>query len=267
MEADDGHRYTRDRYSRDRLIAQSGIDFIQLALGRGHTRHHAQVVRCILLRNILSGRLARQMHKQCVADETAWLFRYIQALGACYQQERDRWKRMQSPEMYQALYDRLLSFARNHAFHLRALGYNVDACEVASEAFMLSDQRLRRYPFDLPLDRWLDRHVRQCAERLCSSDGRGIVVLSTDEIDDDRIPDVSVGCNSLAWDESIDLAQGIACLDARNRAVLALWVRGASLRETSRALHLTEKAVSNRRARIRERLFNWMGDASLSKAA
>ncbi len=237
--------------TRDLLISLCNDDYVRSCLGTYTQHSFAQVIQCIVLRSTLWGRVTRQWHAQ---RETglirSWYRNYIRNVGAYYLREHTRWLRLQTQAGFMDLYELLTRFAWGHAISLQRQGYVLDAVDLAHEALLTCPERLRRYPFDLPLDEWLDRHTRQIAERLVLQEATS---NHSQELTD-RLPDQSVSADNVTWDEWIDLGRNIEQLSGENRAVLRMWYMGFSLQETSRRLNLTEKAISNRRSRIQRRL-------------
>jgi DNA-directed RNA polymerase specialized sigma24 family protein len=199
------------------------------------------------------------MQQQHAMSGMARLTDYTRDVEFHYMKERNRWAYLQTQGAYQDLYDLLFLFACGHTTSWRAQGYNADAYDIASEAFIHCGTRLRRYPFDITLDCWLDRHTHQCAAQLYCFNKHSNISLSDDDTSDWLLAP-STQCNDTLRDQLIDLDNGIAKLDKSNRNVLKMWRNGYSLQETSRALKMTEKAVSNRRGRIREKLLKLIDD-------
>jgi DNA-directed RNA polymerase specialized sigma24 family protein len=236
--------------TRDVFITLCSEDFVLSCLERYTEISHVQVVRYIVLRNILSGRVIRQwLHhpSECTA---CWLADYVRQVSVYYQTEHSRWLYLQDKAGQLELYDLLINYAYDYICGLGWQAGETDALEIAHEAFVTSPERLRRYPFDLALGKWLDRHARQSAQRLFRS--RQTMLLSDDAVD--RLMDHSLDSDSLLWDAWIDLIHEADQLSTANQEVLRMWYMGFTLNETSHWLHLSEKAVSNRRGRIQKRL-------------
>ena len=236
--------------TRDVFITLCSEDFVRACLDKTCDASQVQVVRCIVLRNILNGRVTRQWNDQTSRCATNWLHTYVQNVHIHYQAEHLYWLHLQDKSGQLELYDLLVKYACDYSSSFGKREGEIDAVELAHEAFVTSTERLRRYPFDLPLKMWLDRHVRQCAERLTRA---GDATPLTDE-EVDRLTDPSRNADSLVWDEWIDLVHGIDKLSPANRVVLFMWYLGFTLHETSNRLHLSVKAISNRRGRIQKQL-------------
>jgi DNA-directed RNA polymerase specialized sigma24 family protein len=236
--------------TRDVFITLCSEDFIRACLGKTCDSSQVQVVRCIVLRNILNGRVTRQWNSQPSKCATNWLHTYAQGVYSHYQAEHVYWLHLQDKSGQLELYNLLVKHADDYAAGLGKSEGGIDAIELAHEAFITSTERLRRYPFDLSLEMWLDRHVRQCSERLTRAGN--IALLSDEEVD--GLADQSRNADSLMWDEWIDLAHGVDKLSPANRVVLFMWYLGFTLHETSSKLNLSVKAISNRRGRIQKQL-------------
>jgi DNA-directed RNA polymerase specialized sigma24 family protein len=192
--------------------------------------------------------LTRQWKTKPSDNMPDWLNAYIRVVDVHYHREHRHWLQLQSKAGQVELYELLTEYARGHAISLQRQGYTVEATELSHEAYVSSPERLRRYPFDVTLEEWLDRHTRQCADRLVHP--AGVSCYAQDLAD--RLPDTSLAADYMAWDGWIDLARHVEQLSGENRAVLRMWFLGFSLQETSHQLHLTEKAISNRRSRIQK---------------
>jgi DNA-directed RNA polymerase specialized sigma24 family protein len=236
--------------TRDVFITLCGDDYVQSCLPESRDTSLAAIIRCIVLRNILNGRVTRQWNNQTTNCATSWLRSYVQMVYSHYQHEHLHWLHLQDKSGQMELYDLLVQYAAKVARNFGKQMEGVDPLELAHEAFITGAERLRRYPFDVTLDTWLDRHVRQCAERLVH-DGMD-TALYDDEVD--QLMDSSRHADSTTWDEWIDLSHGIDRLSPSNRAVLFMWYLGFTLHETSNWLHLSDKAISNRRGRIQKQL-------------
>ena len=236
--------------TRDVFITLCSEDFIRACLGKTYDSSHVQIIRCIVLRNILNGRVTRQRNNQPSKCATNWLHTYAQEVCSHYQAEHIYWLHLQDKSGQLELYNLLVKHACDYVGSFGKLEGATDAVELAHEAFITSTERLRRYPFDLSLETWLDRHVRQCAERLTRAGN--VTLLSDEEVD--GLADQSRNADSLMWDEWIDLVHGVDKLSPANRTVLFMWYLGFTLHETSNKLHLSVKAISNRRGRIQKQL-------------
>lgn len=236
--------------TRDVFITLCSEDFVRACLLKTCDSSQVQVIRCIVLRNILNGRVTRQWNNQTSRCATHWLHSYVQGVYIHYQTEHIHWLHLQDKSGQLELYNLLVQYACDYALNSGKLEAEIDAVELAHEAFISSIERLRRYSFDVPLITWLDRHVRQCAERLTRV--RNVTLLTNEEVDE--LADQSRNADSLMWDEWIDLTHGVDKLSPANRAVLFMWYLGFTLHETSNKLHLSVKAISNRRGRIQKQL-------------
>jgi hypothetical protein len=224
----------------------------------GHDRT-SRIVRCIILRNVLSGRIGRLIYRERIADVRAWLEAYVRQVAGCYTSMHDEWRRLQSPDGQLDLHNMLFTFACGHIKVLHLTSYNIEAWDIANEAYCQAEARLRRYPFDLPLRIWLDRHVRECARSLYHMAPAHVALLALTDINEEYEALDIVGPRQYdrlddSLDVSIDLSKGASSLSATNLHVLRMWVQGYTLQETANHLRLTPKAVANRRNRIQKQI-------------
>jgi DNA-directed RNA polymerase specialized sigma24 family protein len=212
------------------------------------------IIRSIVLRNILRGRVARHMHRQHAGLTDHWLADYIRLVERHYRADRDEWLSFQSPAGCESLYNLFFKFACGHVKALHLVAYGIDAREVAHEAWYQNPKWLHDHPFDLPLHDWLDRRVHVCACQLNHMCPQDIGLSSFQEMPEEDVPATSATHEGHGLDDMIDLKSTMSKLTQLNQQVLTLWYQGYSLQESSHRLNLTPKAVANRRNRIQQQI-------------
>lgn len=221
--------------------------------------NYVAVIRSVVLRNVLRGRLARIAYRQSATMTDEWLAGYIQQVEHFYRADRDAWMEFQTPAGQEKLYNLLFTFACGHVKALRLGAYHIEARDVASEAWCACAGRLHNYPFDLALRAWLDRHVKQHALNLHHLCPRQFGLVSLADMRDEDLPDSTATRDARKLDAMIDLLAVLPNLTKLNQRVLSMWYQGFSLNESSQRLNLTRKAVANRRNRIQNQIRSKLG--------
>lgn len=248
--------------SRDGLLAQCTLAFVKSALPALASDERGGVILVIARRNILSGRAGRWIRRQRLARSAHPLVSYLQSVARHYASERTEWKDLHRRSRQSDLYEILLTSAKSAGLRYRYSNDERLPEDIANEAFVLAicEQRLARYPFDVPLKEWLRDFTSLCAQRLMRQDvPKGQTLISLSYIAEESELSLADSCQCgrqpcTCNDRTIDITRHITSMSRINQAIIDLWRKGFSIGETAIRLKLSAAAVANRRTRIAQAL-------------
>lgn len=254
------------RYDRRRLFGIVTRPFVADALPAASTTQ-ADLIRCILLRNIHSRRVSGKLAQLRVADPKMWLWRYAQTLFVNYTTEHATWRTWQQGslrEQVAVVSETLESILDLHYAESGPNTLGLARTDVLASAFMLTLNRLSEYPFDLPLYDWLTELVHQCVWAW----RRGkIYATHARAMQFERCPDGSASGMAIMaapsfesspelWGDSIDLQRRLEALSDEDRLILELRLDGKKPAQIADVVQRKPKTISNKLTQIQHQLFS-----------
>lgn len=147
------------------LLALCQIDFLRSHINTPISDVRANIICTLLRRSIKIGWAQRQIKKRGFIDIAAGMPDYMKCVSNYYETEYAAWLQWQQQDTStkEALGNLLIQLAHTHV-NLQRYHNTVNPDDAASWAYTRVYQRLQNYPFDMALNTWINRFMRQAVE-------------------------------------------------------------------------------------------------------